>query len=188
MKTKIKALKKLTLLILIACMNATFAQSNEAFNNAINKSEYIFSGKVIESTPYWTKEHGFICTRNTIIVDQCLKGNLIQGQKVDIITEGGQMEDLIQEQSHSLELGIGIEGMYFCNKNRRYETNFTSKPSNLILNSFDDSEFGYIQFFNDKLNPFAFGFDQVFKTANDLIVYLFNFMDLKPFIAQVDNS
>jgi hypothetical protein len=177
---------KKNLFVLLLTVHSFAAYCNEAFNYAQKNSTNIFTGTVVKTTPYWNKAHTFIYTQNTIIVEQCLKGSLITGQSIEIITEGGQVGEDASEISHSLQLHNNFTSLFLCVENKRYETNFDT--SNSVFRSIDDSEFGAIKFFNAPVNPFAFGFNQSFLTESSLIEFLKNYNELKPLVLNANKT
>lgn len=79
----------------------------------VNAVDYIFEGKVIHSTPYKTANGKYIYTSNTIQITKILKGDLTCGT-VELITDGGFVDDLGVEVSHSLDLRKGCSGIFLA--------------------------------------------------------------------------
>ena len=79
----------------------------------INAVDYIFEGKVINSTPYKTANGKYIYTSNTIEISKVLKGDLSCGT-VELITSGGKVDDLWVQPSHSLDLHKGCAGIFLA--------------------------------------------------------------------------
>lgn len=79
----------------------------------INAVDYIFEGTVIKSTPYKTENGKYILTSNTIEIHKVLKGDLSCGT-VELVTNGGMVDDLWVEVSHSLDLRKDCTGIFLA--------------------------------------------------------------------------
>lgn len=80
----------------------------------INAVDYIFEGEVISSTPYRTGDERYIYTSNTIKISKILKGDLTCGT-VELITDGGLVDDKWVTRSHALELSKHCKGIFLAN-------------------------------------------------------------------------
>lgn len=93
--------------------------ANELFpvplTQRVNNSILIAEGKVIAQTSYQEPGNakGNIYTSNLIQVYRTFKGQL-QGEQIEIITEGGTVGRLKQVHSSTLTLSIGETGVFFC--------------------------------------------------------------------------
>jgi len=88
------------------------------FINRINNVEYIFEGIVLESKPYYSDNDRFIRTSNLVEITKILKGDLSCGT-IEIITNGGRLNDKELSISHSLELTKGSMGIFLCDLTNR---------------------------------------------------------------------
>lgn len=79
----------------------------------INAVDYIFEGKVIKSTPYKTSNGKYIYTSNTIEISKILKGDLNCGT-IELITDGGKVDGLWVDPSHTLDLHKGCQGIFLA--------------------------------------------------------------------------
>lgn len=95
----------------------------------INRSAFIFEGRVLKSESFWTKDRKNMFTSHIVQVTQLFKGNL-QGDEVEIITDGGKLNGAEIEVIHGLQLHEGQEGVFFCNR--------TDRPSLASVNSGED--------------------------------------------------
>lgn len=84
----------------------------------INAVNYIFEGKVLESKPYFTNNGQYIRTSNLVQITKILKGNLRCGT-IEIITNGGELDNKEISISHSLELYPNAMGIFLCNETIR---------------------------------------------------------------------
>lgn len=84
----------------------------------INAVNYIFEGKVLESKPYFTNNGQYIRTSNLVQITKILKGNLRCGT-IEIITNGGELDNKEISISHSLELYPNAMGIFLCNETTR---------------------------------------------------------------------
>lgn len=101
----------INLFVLLISVQA-FSQMRElTFSEKIENSKLVFEGKVIRKTSSWNEEHTLIYTSNTIEIYKIFKGNIVSSQ-IDILTEGGQVENEIQEATSSLELKEGDIGVF----------------------------------------------------------------------------
>ena len=75
---------------------------------------YIFEGKVVQSTPYYKNDITYIYTSNTVQISKIFKGNISCGT-VEIITDGGEVSGNIQFSAHRLRLAQGVIGVFACN-------------------------------------------------------------------------
>ena len=79
----------------------------------INAVDYIFEGEVIKSTPYKSANGRRVYTSNTIKISKILKGNLTCGT-IELITDGGIVDDLWVDRSHSLKLRKQCKGIFLA--------------------------------------------------------------------------
>lgn len=89
----------------------------------VNAVEFIFEGTVINSEAYYTNDGAYIHTSNTVEITKILKGRISCGT-IEIITQGGQIDDDALKLSHSLELSEGSTGIFLCDE--------TDKPLSVI--------------------------------------------------------
>ena len=93
---------------------SAFAQLTELpFSQKVENATDIFEGKVIRKTCFWNAGHTLIFTANTIEVYKVFKGNIISPE-VEIITEGGNIENDMQDTESSLHLDISNIGVFMA--------------------------------------------------------------------------
>lgn len=98
------------------------------FSEKVDSSSAIFEGKVKNTYSFWNVKHTRIYTANVIEVFKIFKGDSISSM-VEVITEGGQLENQIQEASHSLTLLVGDVGMFFADLTKESD----SLRSNVVI-------------------------------------------------------
>jgi len=112
---------------------ADFSQNclilNEPLDNRVAASDLIFEGKVTNATSYWNETHDKIFTSNTIEVYKIFKGS-VNSETVELITEGGIVDDTWIKVDPTLTLSIGEVGVFICNNN---STASSYKPTNSSL-------------------------------------------------------
>jgi hypothetical protein len=97
----------------------TYAQVEKVdYITRIMQSAYIFEGQVISSTPYYNAANDHIYTSNTIQISKIFKGALECGT-IEIITEGGTIDDLTLQPPHTMRLREGVTGIFLCNTNNK---------------------------------------------------------------------
>lgn len=79
----------------------------------VHNSTLIAEGKVIAQYSFQYSPKGSIYTSNLVQVYRTFKGNL-QGDQIEIITEGGTVGRLKQVYSSTLSLSVGETGVFFC--------------------------------------------------------------------------
>ena len=98
------------LLLLVA--ETTFAQIKEIpISEKVDSAHVIIEGKVKNTYSFWNIRHTRIYTANVMEVYKVFKGDSISSM-IEIITEGGQIDNQIQEASHSLTLTVGDVGIF----------------------------------------------------------------------------
>ena len=107
------------LAILMFSFIPLFAQEDvKSIIDRVSNADYIFEGKVIFSKPYKTGDGKRIYTTNTIEITKIFKGNLQCG-KVEVITNGGEVDGDICINSEYLELKEGYTGIFLCGLNEK---------------------------------------------------------------------
>lgn len=89
-----------------------------ALIDRVNSVKYIFEGKVLDSKSYFTNDDKFIRTSNLVQITKILKGKLECGT-IEIITNGGEINNEQLSISHSLELSPGSMGIFLCDNTNR---------------------------------------------------------------------
>jgi PKD repeat protein len=147
-----KRLKRITLLLFLSGLSS-FVQSQcmlyeVPLNERIQASNYIVEARVVSQTPFWDAEQQHIYTSNILEVYKIFKGQISQNE-IEIVTQGGQIDDKMEIVSPSLQLKTGDVGIFFGNNsNERLNSNLISleayageqgfvKYSNVIGKAFD---------------------------------------------------
>jgi hypothetical protein len=109
-------IKKTFLLVtplLLFVVNGIFGQMTELpLSQKNQQASDIFEGKVIHKTCFWNDQHSLIFTSNTIEIYKVFKGNTVSAE-VEIITDGGQVDNEMQNSDANLELEEGLIGIFF---------------------------------------------------------------------------
>ncbi len=117
---KRKIMKKLLLTLTFALIGiiANSQELPKSLIDRVNSVNYIFEGQVLESTPYYTNSGQYIRTSNLVQITKILKGELECGT-VEIITNGGEIDNKTLEISHGLKLYPNSTGIFLCNLTNR---------------------------------------------------------------------
>ncbi len=114
MKTLYQSLFLCTILLLLTANLKSYGQEIPIdIIDRVNAVDYIFEGEVIKSTPYKTANGRYIYTSNTIEISKILKGNLKCGT-IELITDGGIVDDHWVDRSHSLNLTEKCKGIFLA--------------------------------------------------------------------------
>jgi hypothetical protein len=102
----------------------------------------IIEGKVVEKTSFWNTAKTMIYTTNKVQVLKVFKGDVSE-QFVEIITQGGSVENESVEVSELLELNKNHVGVFFCYPN---QLSILSPLSNKVLLDVYASAQGFIMY------------------------------------------
>lgn len=83
-------------------------------NNKISNATHVIEGRVIDKVSFWDANNKNIYTRNKIEVYKIFKG-AVQGNYIEIISEGGTIGNDMETVEPSLQLKIGETGIFACN-------------------------------------------------------------------------
>ena len=75
-------------------------------------AEIVFEGIVLESTSFWNETRSRIYTRHTIQIEKLFKGET--DATIELITQGGEIDEIFQTQSHAMSLAPNFKGVFFC--------------------------------------------------------------------------
>ncbi|MBO9562416.1 MAG: T9SS type A sorting domain-containing protein [Niastella sp.] len=110
-------LRRAPLLFLLLLASHHLLLANELYpvplTQRVSNSALIAEGKVIAQYSFQPSPKGNIYTSNLVQVYRTFKGSL-QGEQIEIITEGGTVGRLRQVHSSTLSLNIGETGVFFC--------------------------------------------------------------------------
>lgn len=112
-------------------------------------SDLVVEGKVIECQSFWNEDHTQILTSNLVEVFKVLKGDLV-GDRFEVITRGGKVDDRFSIVSHQTTFKTGMEGVFFCKSSEKLPTlkKSANKPCVMAV-----AETGFIQYYFNKFNP-----------------------------------
>jgi hypothetical protein len=118
-------------IILLFTSATTFGQALYRVENEEKEknSNLIVEGKVVEQTSFWNVQHTMIFTSNKIKVYKTFKGN-VEGDFMEIMTQGGTVSDVSVNASDLLELNQNEIGVFFCYPN---VSNLRSPRTNALL-------------------------------------------------------
>ena len=120
MKTKLFLLCYAAILFLL---NGVIAQEiPKDITERVLFCNYIFEGEVIRSNAYWSSDKKNILTSSTIEIYKLLKTDSTSDftcGTVEVISEGGTINDTTLKISHNLELRKGMKGIFLCNETQK---------------------------------------------------------------------
>lgn len=82
-------------------------------------SELVIEGRVMECRSFWNESRTQILTSNIVQVFKVFKGKDFNKETIEIITLGGTVGDRFSIVSHQKTFKPGMEGVFFCNTNRK---------------------------------------------------------------------
>jgi hypothetical protein len=110
--------KYLSLLFFICVFTLLNAQTKDTkIQLRTQSSDLVIEGKVLECQSFWNSDRTQIFTSNLIQLSKIFKGDIV-GDKVEIITKGGQVDDQFSIVSHQTQFNTGMEGIFFCKKSK----------------------------------------------------------------------
>ncbi len=122
--------------------------------NKVKASSLIAEGRVIAQKSFWNDAHTMIFTANTIQVYKTFKGRL-QGRTVEILTQGGSVDNRSVDVSDLLTLNKNQLGVFFCHPNT---VNLASPNTGKLLYDVYSSDQGFFRYdiaSNKAYAPFA---------------------------------
>ena len=128
-------------------------------NDRIDRSAYIFEGKVLESNSFYGPGGRMIYTSHLVQVYSVFKGEC-PGDQVEIVTAGGSVDGQSVEITHNLELFKGQHGIFFANPTTRPSDRQAN--SGLSLRVYAGLQ-GFVRFHFDGINPRASGQFHVYR-------------------------
>lgn len=136
--------KILALIILTTTFIKGFAQEIPLdIVDRINTVDYIFEGEVLNTQFYESPTSHSINTSNLIKITKIFKGDLQCGT-VELITTGGEYNNIFSYSSHTLQPERGAKGVFLCKDNWREApaANFWSATNTQLLGAyFEDQSF-----------------------------------------------
>ncbi len=148
-------------LLLLAISSTLHAQiQKNSIQFRTDHSDIVIEGKVIECRSFWNEDHTQILTSNLIEVFKVFKGKSPNFGTIEIITLGGIVDDRFSIVSHQRTFKPGMEGIFFCNPNKKL-TSIQPTPETSFVLAF--TETGYIQYFFEKFNPPAADASKTYK-------------------------
>jgi hypothetical protein len=110
----IKTIFLLLTYFLILLNGKIYSQISELpLTEKVKQASDIFEGKIILKTSYWNNQHTLIYTSNITEIYKIFKGD-IKTLKVELITDGGQVDNEIQKSKSNLELNENAIGLFFA--------------------------------------------------------------------------
>ncbi len=117
----------------------------------INNASAIVEGKIVDRHSFWNPEHTIIYTANTIHIYKVFKGD-IGVDEIEIVTEGGSVDNHCLVVSEVLQLKKNETGMFFCFKNAKH---LHSPITNNILYDVYSSSQGFFKYDLKKNRAYA---------------------------------
>jgi len=171
------------ILIFLLQHNATAQRHNQDLYQRTSNAELVFEGKITKKTSFWNSTQTRVFTANEISVSKVFKGNV--PQTIEVITQGGEVDGLIQRIGNTLAMPLEGEGIFFC---KHFNSSSNPEDRFLMLNGrsgliYYETRIGDFQAF-DELSGYKNLqrdiFDVLTKaTKSDPIVYSENIFELK---------
>lgn len=129
---------KILLLLILLFKQALFTYACGDYELTLKQitdySSQITRAKVVDKSCFYNDARTFIYTKYSLEVITVFRGS--NSQKIDIIEEGGMMNDLIVTSSASRNLEVGEEGYFFLSVNTNHQyTLATSSQSYFVINN-----------------------------------------------------
>jgi hypothetical protein len=139
---------------------------NESTIQILNAAEYIFEGEKIESRSYYNKDSSMIYTSSKVKVSAVYKGNLTEGQIIELIEGGGAIGlDNRIDKHNKISVGYRKPYLLFCRKTAVLPISDKAYNWALQLNYISK---GYVKYAEDS-DIAMFGLNRIgFKTKQDL--------------------
>lgn len=137
----------------------------------IGSVDYIFEGQVTQKCCFLDSSTGLIYTSNMVHITKIGKGDITCGT-VQVITEGGSLDDRTLSVSHNTEFNVGYAGVFICSKSSYPHSNSCERgdnPQELMMALTYD---GLIDYYNDPFNTIARGYHLSFDQIQDLYNFL----------------
>lgn len=116
------------LLFLFGAVSRVQAQTMSLANRLVN-ADAVFEGQVVNSVSFWDKAYSRIYIRHQIQPTKIFKGFTGPGL-IEVISQGGEVDETFQVICHETELPEGAEGVFFC---KTFEVSNLDTPP-LMLN------------------------------------------------------
>ncbi len=130
-------------------------------NKKIDNASAIIEGKVVGQHSFWNTEHTMIYTSNTVHIYKIFKGDIGVDQ-IEIVTQGGSVDNHCLVVSEVLQLQKNETGMFFCFKN---DKQIRSPISNSILYDVYSSSQGFLKY--DLKNNIAYAPFAAYKNISE---------------------
>ena len=146
----------------------TFFAIGQTLSERALSSEIIVEGKIINKQCFWNQKHTQIFTKNIIEVSRYLKGS--GKNQVELITQGGEVNDAFQELSHGITIEINQEGIFLC---RSFAPDALNNVSNMMLNG----STGFLEFQKTKKQTLVHDNGKVYKSLKNEIYPLIGYVE-----------
>jgi len=176
-----KKIKSLATLCAVLIAFSSFGQimlnpTDRAIHNGkvVDRAAYIFEGEVFEYKCYYNADSTFVYTEHTVQISQIFKGQdqLSCGQ-VNIITQGGEIDDLIVDLSHNIGFRLNFKTIFFCIKNRFPYLLNNSTDNVIVCQPLYSTPECIVNFYDPKgSNPPAYGLGIVFNSHQNVCDYI----------------
>lgn len=146
----------------------TFFAIGQTLSERVFSSEIIVEGKIINKQCFWNQKHTQIFTKNIIEVSRYLKGS--GKNQVELITQGGEVDDAFQELSHGITFEINQEGIFLC---RSFAPDALNNVSNMMLNG----STGFLEFQKTEKQTLVHDNGKVYKSLKNEIYPLIGYVE-----------
>jgi hypothetical protein len=155
----------ISILVLFLC---TFFANGQTLSERALSSEIIVEGKIINKQCFWNQKHTQIFTKNIIEVSRYLKGS--GKNQIELITQGGEVDDAFQELSHGITFEINQEGIFLC---RSFAPDALNNVSNMMLNG----STGFLEVQKTDKQTLIYDFDKVYKSLKNEVYPQLGFVE-----------
>lgn len=175
----------LFLIIIFSSFNVKSQEIPVDIVKRVTNSSNIFEGRVIRSDSYWSHDKKYIYTSSTIQIYKIFKGDITCG-KIEVITDGGNVNDTTLEISHNLVLKEGMVGIFLCNETTKELPVVDFYPENNPLKlDFPYGVEAFIKYFEDGVNKevvdWQFQLDSLAQAYDLMQIYTtLNLVDCNP--------
>ncbi|MEP6683987.1 MAG: T9SS type A sorting domain-containing protein [Parafilimonas sp.] len=155
------------MLLFLVCSEINAQLYKVDLDNKINKASLIVEGTVTAKHSFWNDEHSIIYTSNTLHIYKLFKGRIIS-KDIEVITQGGSVDNKCLKVSEVLQLDKNEKGMFFLFENA---FNIHSPVTKNILYDVYSSEQGFLRYTEDGTTAFApfAKYDNIQQTLYNLI-------------------
>ena len=161
----------LTLFVLLFSFKPSAQSLYEvSLDEKVQSSSLIIEGKVIGSESFWNSRHTMIYTSNKVEIYKIFKGST-DNNIIEIITQGGQLDNVSIQASDLITLKKEEVGIFFCYPNK---SSLRSPSTNNVLFDVYSSSQGFF-----KYDPVTLTANAPFANFRNIETDLYNVLEKK---------